>query len=205
MKCPGTLFIIAAPSGGGKTSLIKALIQEVEDIQMSVSHTTRGKRPLETEGVDYFYVTKEKFLSLLKQDIFLEHAQVFGHDYGTSRAWVEDTLQKGIDVILEIDWQGAQQVRAMMKNAVSIFVLPPSKAVLRERLSLRNQDAENVIETRLCASVHEMSHYQEYDYVIINEVFERALLDVKMIVLSQRLKTANQQVVHAALIRELLQ
>ncbi len=205
MARQGILYIIAAPSGGGKTSLIKALIKEVNDIYISVSHTTRSRRETEVEGVDYFYISRDKFESLLKQDIFLEHALVFGNYYGTSRAWVEETLKQGKDVILEIDWQGAQQVCALMPKAVTVFVLPPSRQLLKQRLLARNEDAASTIQVRLSESVNEMSHYREYDYLIINDIFDSALQDLKTIILSHRLKRESQEVVYADVIRDLLE
>jgi len=201
----GKLFIIAAPSGGGKTSLIKALIKEEMGIKMSVSHTTRERRETETDGVDYFYVDKEEFLVLLNADNFLEHATVFGNFYGTSRAWVNEALATGLDVILEIDWQGAQQVRELMPEAVSIFILPPSREVLEERLRSRDEDSLEIIQRRLDESINEMSHYGEYDYLIINEDFNQALADLTAIFLSYRLTVSSQQAEHADIIAGLLQ
>lgn len=200
----GKLFIIAAPSGGGKTSLIKALVKEDMGIKMSVSHTTRERRETETDGVDYFYVDKEEFLVLLNADNFLEHATVFGNFYGTSRAWVNEALASGLDVILEIDWQGAQQVRELMPEAVSIFILPPSREILEERLRSRDEDAPDIIQKRLDESINEMSHYGEYDYLIINEDFNQALADLTAIVLSYRLTVSSQQAEHAGIIADLL-
>lgn len=200
----GKLFIVAAPSGGGKTSLIKALLSEVPDIKMSVSHTTRKMREGEEEGIDYFYVSKDEFTACLNDGVFLEHATVFGEYYGTSGTWVDKTLGEGVDVILEIDWQGAQQVRTLKPNATSIFILPPSREILEERLRDRNLDDPEDIETRLNESIHEMSHYGEYDYLIVNDDFSRALNDFKIIVASHRLETGQQESRYAGLIKELL-
>lgn len=204
MASHGKLYIIAAPSGGGKTSLIKAVLNDVPDIVMSVSHTTRDRRENEKEGVDYYFTTKEKFRALIGESCFLEHALVFGQYYGTSEKWVAETLASGKDVILEIDYQGAQQVRTFMPQAVSIFILPPSREVLEERLRTRNSDSEASIQARLDESIHEMSHYNEYNYLIINDDFDRALIDLKHIIAVGRLSVAAQESKHARLIQALL-
>lgn len=167
----GTLYVIAAPSGAGKTSLVKALINTLPDVKVSVSYTTRQKRPQEKEGVDYHFVDETEFETMIANGTFLEHAKVFGYYYGTSRHWVEKHLQAGEDVILEIDWQGAYQIRQQFAQSISIFILPPSFDLLRERLLYRNQDNPEVIERRLAAAVSEMKHYQEFDYLIINAAF----------------------------------
>src|SRR5579884_3074698 len=169
MNTLGTLYIISAPSGGGKTSLVKALTASMPNIIVSVSHTTRPKRPGEEDGVNYHFVDQAQFKKLLAEDLFLEHATVFGNYYGTSRRWVEEKLQAGIDVVLEIDWQGAQQVRKLMPKTVSIFILPPSREVLLERLQARDQDNKAVIAKRMAAASNEISHYHEYDYLVIND------------------------------------
>lgn len=150
---PGTLYIVSAPSGAGKTSLVKALLDSTEQIRVSVSHTTRAMRPGEVDGVNYHFVAREDFLAMLEEDAFLEHAEVFGNLYGTSQRWVEQTLAAGLDLILEIDWQGAQQVRRLMPHAQSIFILPPSQEALRHRLDNRGQDSEAIIEQRMREAV----------------------------------------------------
>ncbi len=197
------LFIISAPSGAGKTSLVRALIEEMDDIKVSVSHTTRPMRPDEVDGINYHFVPKEEFSELLDQDRFLEHAQVFDNYYGTSKDWVEETLAAGTDVILEIDWQGAQQIRKLI-DCCSIFILPPSMFALRDRLTVRGQDDDDVINKRMNEAQSEISHYAESDYLVINDDFNIALADLKAIVHSQRCKTSIQQKNHAKLLKELL-
>lgn len=161
MTYRGTLFTVSAPSGAGKTSLVRALIDRSDHLRVSVSHTTRAKRPGEEDGVNYHFVSHDTFQDMLKEDAFLEHAQVFANYYGTSRRWVEETLAAGDDVILEIDWQGAQQVRQLMPETVSIFILPPSRDTLRSRLTNRGQDDAATIERRLAEAAREMSHYRQ--------------------------------------------
>lgn len=200
----GTLFIISAPSGAGKTSLVKALLESTPDIKVSVSYTTRAMRPGETDGINYHFVTREDFIKRMEQGDFLESAEVFGNYYGTSQRWVEEQLASGRDIILEIDWQGAQQVRKLMPAAVSIFILPPSRKTLLERLHTRGQDDEAIIAKRYAEAVNEMSHYAESDYLIINDDFGKALQDLKCIINSQRLRQLRQDQVHQKLITELL-
>jgi guanylate kinase len=183
----GTLFIISAPSGAGKTSLVKALLECTDNIQVSVSHTTRQSRPGEVDGVHYHFVTENDFLDILKQNLFLEHAQIYDHYYGTSQQWLMKQLNIGIDIILEIDWQGAQQVRRLMPDAVGIFILPPSRQALEERLRERGKDSEEVITKRLRGAIDEISHYVEFDYLVVNDDFDTALSDLQTIVYSQRL------------------
>ena len=183
----GKLYIIAAPSGAGKTSLVNAMVKSTPHIQVSVSHTTRDSRPGEKDGVNYHFTTVEDFKSMLAQGVFLEHAEVFGNYYGTSHQWVRERLDEGVDVILEIDWQGAQQVRRLMPDAVSIFILPPSRDVLHERLVGRGQDSADVIERRMTQAVNEMSHYNEFDYIVVNDEFDLALRDLQTIIRSRRL------------------
>ena len=185
----GKLYIIAAPSGAGKTSLVKAMVKSTPHVRVSVSHTTRGIRPTEIDGVNYHFTTVDGFQKMLKDDVFLEHAEVFGNYYGTSRHWVREQLNKGEDVILEIDWQGAQQVRNLMPDAVSIFILPPSLEALRERLIGRETDELTIIERRMSQAVSEMSHYGEFDYLVINDEFDLALRDLQTIIRSHRLST----------------
>jgi len=190
----GTLYIVSAPSGAGKTSLVKALLDAQPQVRVSVSHTTRPMRPGEVDGVNYHFVSREEFLERLEHDEFLEHAEVFGNLYGTSQRWLEQTLSEGFDLILEIDWQGAQQVRRLMPQAKSIFILPPTQEALRQRLTNRGQDSDEVIEKRMREAVSEMSHYVEYDYLLINDDFAHALIDLQAIFrANQLLQTAQQQ------------
>ena len=201
---PGTLYIVSAPSGAGKTSLVKALIEQVSDVRVSVSHTTRAMRPGEVDGVNYHFVERGEFERMIERTAFLEHAEVFGNLYGTSEEWVRDTLADGFDLILEIDWQGAQQIRRLIPEARSIFILPPSREALRHRLNNRGQDSDEVIEHRMTQAVEEMSHYGEYDYLIINDDFRLALEDFKAIFRNRHLTVAHQQLRHAHLLASLL-
>ncbi|MHC6228064.1 guanylate kinase [Pseudomonas sp. X10] len=200
----GTLYIVSAPSGAGKTSLVKALTDADSGIRVSVSHTTRAMRPGEQHGVNYHFVEHVEFKALIDQGDFLEHAEVFGNFYGTSRSALQQTLDQGFDLILEIDWQGAQQVRALMPEARSIFILPPSQQALRQRLNNRGQDSDEIIEGRMREAVSEMVHYNEYDYVIINDEFATALEDLKAVFRANRLEQKNQQQRHGALLKQLL-
>lgn len=200
----GTLYIVSAPSGAGKTSLVKSLLEAMPSVRVSVSHTTRGMRPGEVDGFNYHFVGRETFSAMLERDEFLEHAEVFGNLYGTSQRWVERTLAEGFDLILEIDWQGAQQVRRLMPHAQSIFILPPSQEALRHRLNNRGQDSEEIIEQRMREAVSEMSHYVEYDYVVINDQFSHALEDLKAIFRARQLHQGVQQCRHAGLLERLL-
>lgn len=204
MRDTGTLYIISAPSGAGKTSLVKALLAQDEQIRVSVSHTTRAMRPGEEDGVHYNFVSREVFDSLIAAGNFLEYAEVFTNKYGTSRIWVEEQLAQGTDVILEIDWQGAQQVRKLMPNAVSVFILPPSKEELRRRLTGRGQDSDEVIDHRMSEAVSEMVHYPEFDYVIINDDFDQALVQLQAVFTANRLTLANQQQRYHGLLEDLL-
>ncbi len=180
----GTLYIVSAPSGAGKSSLIQALLktQPLYDTRVSVSHTTRQPRPGEVHGEHYFFVNHDEFKEMISRDAFLEHAEVFGNYYGTSREAIEQVLATGVDVFLDIDWQGAQQIRQKMPHARSIFILPPSKIELDRRLRGRGQDSEEVIAKRMAQAVAEMSHYAEYDYLIVNDDFDTALTDLKTII-----------------------
>ena len=200
----GTLFIISAPSGAGKTSLIKSLLETTKGVSVSVSHTTRTKRPGEEDSVDYHYVDVPTFTDMVNKGAFLEHAQVFDNHYGTSESAVLDQLATGQDVILEIDWQGAEQVRIRISGTVSIFILPPSRTALRERLTGRGQDDDTIINRRMHDAVTEMSHYHEFDYVVVNDVFETALKDLDTILSSQRLHIHRQKQSLQPLISELL-
>lgn len=201
---PGTLFIVSAPSGAGKTSLVRALIANDPGVGLSVSHTTRARRDGERDGDHYHFVTAAQFERMAGDGAFLEHATVFGNHYGTSRADVAARLACGRDVILEIDWQGARQVRAQMPGSVGIFVLPPSLAKLRERLEARAQDDRSTIERRMQAAVDEISHFAEFDYLVVNDRFEQALAEITAIVTAQRLRQAPQARRLADLTRELL-
>jgi guanylate kinase len=199
----GRLFIIAAPSGAGKTSMVSAVVESIRDLQVSISHTTRPKRPTEENGVNYFFVDERRFLDMQAAGDFLESARVFGHYYGTSKKWVTESLNQGVDVILEIDWQGARLIRELVPSAIGIFILPPSLEVLRERLTVRAADHPSVIESRMQQATEEVSHYSEFDYLIVNDVFEEALKQLQAIILAQRLKTPYQQIRHRDLLLSL--
>src|SRR5690554_1959916 len=198
-----TLFVISAPSGAGKTSLVKALTNQMRHTQVSISHTTRAMRPGEKDGVDYHFINLEEFVELLDKNTFLEHAQVFGNYYGTSQQWVEKTLQQGIDVILEIDWQGAQQVARLM-DCCRICILPPSIDALQQRLTARGQDNSDTISHRMAQAQEEISHFAEADYLVINDDFETALAELKAIIVSQRCRTILQQRKSSELLQHLL-
>lgn len=200
----GRLYVVSAPSGAGKTSLVAALLEADSGIEVSVSHTTRQARPGEVDGVNYHFVSIPEFEQLISESGFLEHAKVFDNYYGTSKTWLEQRMALGQDVILEIDWQGAQQVRELMPDTVSIFILPPSKAALRERLQGRGQDSEEVIERRMADATSESSHYHEYDYLVINDQFGDALSDLLSIFKSNRLDAASQSAQHEEILTELL-
>ncbi|AMO22440.1 guanylate kinase [Ramlibacter solisilvae] len=193
MDYPGNLFVVAAPSGAGKSSLVKALLELDSRVQPSVSHTTRAPRGQEKHGREYFFVSPQEFDAMVQADGFVEWAHVHGHRYGTSKKMIEERIAQGADVILEIDFQGALQVRRVFANAVLIFILPPSWEELRSRLERRGEDAPEVIELRLRNAAEEMSQAREFDFVIINELFERALFDLKAIVHAQRLKFPAQR------------
>lgn len=200
----GNLFIITAPSGAGKTSLVRSLLATDHYVQKSISYTTRPPRPGEVNGVDYNFVDEAQFLHMLKEGAFLESAEVHGARYGTAQEQVEAVLGEDRDVVLEIDWQGAAQVRSLYPQAISIFVLPPSLEALRHRLTTRAQDSEAVIARRLAAAREEMGHVAEFDYVTINDEFELALKDICAIVRAQRLKRDKQLRRHELLLQELL-
>ncbi len=200
----GSLFIVSAPSGAGKTSLLKRLKQELDDVVISVSHTTRPQRPGEIEGRDYFFVSRETFERMLAEDAFLEHARVFDHYYGTSRRQVMENIQRGLDVILEIDWQGARQVKAKLPESRAIFILPPAREILEERLRRRGQDSPETIAKRLAGARAEISHYLEYDYLLVNDDFEQALTQLKSILIADRLRLPRQQEKLAGLLQKLL-
>jgi guanylate kinase len=200
----GTLFTISAPSGAGKTSLVRALVEAEPTLQVSVSHTTRPIRPGETDGVNYHFCDRSDFEAMLARGEFLEHAEVFGNLYGTSQRFVEDALAADRDVILEIDWQGAGQVKRLLPQTCAVFILPPSESALRERLTGRGQDDPATIERRMAAAVSEMSHYIESDYLVVNDDFDRALEELRALVTSQRLQTRRQSQRLAATLQSLL-
>ncbi|MBB1444016.1 guanylate kinase [Pseudoalteromonas sp. SG43-3] len=200
----GNLFILSAPSGAGKSSLINALLKKHADMKVSVSHTTRAPRPGEENGVHYHFVSTDEFKALIAKDDFFEWAQVFDNYYGTSKQAIESQLDAGIDVFLDIDWQGAQQVRKIMPSVQTIFILPPSKEELEQRLNNRGQDSAEVIASRMAKAQSETSHYNEYDYVIVNDDFETALGDIEMIVMAQRLTLKAQEERHQVLLNSLL-
>lgn len=200
----GTLYIISAPSGAGKTSLISALLENLEGAEMAVSHTTREPREGEINGKHYHFVDANAFLDGVHNNEFLEHANVFGNHYGTSKKAVEDILAKGIDVILEIDWQGAQQVRKLMPEALSIFILPPSKEELEKRLRGRGTDSDEVIARRLAQSVEDIKHYTEFDYVVINDKFDESVNILKSIFIANRARREQQQVRNADILANLI-
>lgn len=204
MKKTGELFIISAPSGAGKTSLVQGLVAILPNLNVSISHTTRPKRLGEKEGVNYYFVTQTQFKEMLSQGAFLEHAQVFGNYYGTSRTFVEEALTNGKDVILEIDWQGARQIRKHYANIMSIFILPPSREELLSRLTKRHPDNPALVEERMKESKQEISHYNEYDYLVCNDKFESALADLKAIVSADRLREFRQEANLEPLIKSLL-
>lgn len=199
----GKLFIITAASGTGKTSLVKELLATTNNLTVSISHTTRQPRPAENDGEHYHFVDKATFESLISQSAFLEYAQVFENYYGTSRQAVETLLNQGVDVILEIDWQGALQVKEKFAEAVMIFILPPTRNALQSRLSNRGQDSDEVIQKRLAGSITEMRQYDKFDYVVINDDFAVALSDLQSIIKTHRLSTKVQQQRNAKLIADL--
>ncbi len=193
MEYPGNLFVVAAPSGAGKSSLVKALMELDSQVQPSVSHTTRAPRGQEKHGREYFFVSAQEFDTMVLADAFVEWAHVHGQRYGTSKKMIEDRMAQGADVVLEIDYQGALQIKRMYANAVLIFILPPSWEELRSRLERRGEDAPDIIELRLKNAAEELAQAREFDFVIINEVFERALFDLKAIVHAQRLRYIAQR------------
>lgn len=201
MTSAGNLLIVTAPSGAGKTSLVRALLKADAAVNLSVSYTTRTKRPGEVDGVDYHFIDEERFLQMLADGDFLESAEVHGARYGTSQTLVESFLKEGRDLVLEIDWQGAAQVRRLYPQALGIFILPPSVEELARRLHHRAQDSEAVIARRLAAAREEISHVGEFDYVIINDLFETAIQDLLAIVRSQRLRGEKQLWRHQELLR----
>ena len=200
----GTLYIVAAPSGAGKTSLVNALVAGDEALKISISYTTRPPRPGEQDGVEYHFVSESTFGYMIKEQVFLEYAQVFGHYYGTSKQWIADTLEQEQDVILEIDWQGARQVGQIFHHVKTVFILPPSLETLYYRLEKRQQDSKDTIYARMRQAIDEMSHYNEFEYLVVNDNFDAALADLRAIVTSERLKRRYQQKNLTALLEQLL-
>lgn len=188
----GKLYIISAPSGAGKTSLVKQLVADLDDLAVSVSHTTRPMRPGEIHGQDYYFVSTADFQLMQQQNAFLEHAQVFDNFYGTAQQTVEDNLKQGLDVILEIDWQGAEQIKKWLPDSQSIFILPPSTEILLQRLRNRGQDDEQTIARRMRDAVTEISHHDEFDYWVVNDLFAQALTELKSIIIANRLTRQRQ-------------
>lgn len=188
----GNLYIVAAPSGGGKTSLVRKLVDTLERIEVSISHTTRAMRPGEKHGVDYFFVDDEEFIGMANDNAFIENARVFNHLYGTSAAQISKRLLQGIDVVLDIDWQGAQQIRRSFPNAISVFIIPPSLEALKLRLMNRRQDKDEIISERMKKAQDELSHYPEFDYLIVNDDFEHAAAELGAIVIANRLRMDRQ-------------
>ena len=200
----GNLYTVSAPSGAGKTSLVNAAVKNLPDLSISVSHTTRKMRPGEEDGVNYNFVDKAQFQSMIKAGDFLEHAEVFGNFYGTSLGWVQNALVEGKDVILEIDWQGAEQVRKKIPETRGIFILPPSREILRERLTNRGQDEEAVIDARMAEAKAEISHYSEANFLIINDQFDQALAELEAVIAHKGQKSCQNMQKHQRLIEELL-
>ena len=204
MNSPGTLFTVSAPSGAGKTTLVEALTRRCQQLRVSVSHTTRPMRPGEQDGVNYHFVTEAAFLDMLGRDAFFEHALVFGNYYGTSQEWVAKQLTAGLDVILEIDWQGAEQIKRLQPDAIAIFILPPSREALQQRLLKRGQDDAEVIQRRMAQAVAEISHYPESDFIVVNDDFDTALNELECIVECQHLRASVQGQRWQSLLTELL-
>ncbi|MDQ3562930.1 MAG: guanylate kinase [Pseudomonadota bacterium] len=201
----GLLYVVSAASGAGKTSLVNALTAAQPGVSLSISFTTRPIRAGEREGVDYHFIGEARFEAMIAQSAFMEFARVFGHYYGTSREWVESHLTNGTDVVLEIDWQGARQVRKAWPQSIGIFILPPSYQDLEHRLKTRGMDDEEVIRRRMLAAVNEMSHYSEYDYLLVNDDFDRALGDLRAILRAGRLGSERQRAALHSLVRDLLE
>ncbi len=200
----GNLYVVAAPSGAGKTTLVRMLLEQEPDVRLSISFTTRSPRPGEEDGREYNFVTVELFREMIASGDFLEWAEVHGNYYGTSKTWIVDQISKGNDVLLEIDWQGAQQVRSLFSEAIGVFILPPSLEALESRLVGRGTDSQDVIARRLAAAQAEMRHVGEFDYVIINDKLEQALTDLRSVVQASRLRQGVQSIRHAALFARLI-
>ncbi len=202
--CARELFIIAAPSGAGKTSLIKSLLKQDKQLCLSVSHTTRKPRPGERDGEHYHFVNDDRFKQMWANKEFIEHAQVFDHYYGTAKQELEAKFAQDLDVLLEIDWQGARQVRALFQNSIGIFILPPSRPILEKRLKERKQDSDETISRRMTDAVTDMAHYNEFEYVVINDDFNQALNDLQMIISARRLRCEFQAKQHQQVLKKLL-
>lgn len=200
----GTLYIISAASGAGKTTLVNAVVEQVDKLVVSVSHTTRAPRDGEVDGVNYHFVDEQTFETMVEASEFFEHARVFGNMYGTSRQHIQEQLLKGMDVILEIDWQGARQIRQLIADCRSVYIVPPSTAALRERLTARAQDDDAIIDKRMHEAISEMSHYVEFDYLIINDDFDEATDDLAAIIKGNRMLHEHQQQKHEDLLAQLL-
>lgn len=200
----GILYIVSAPSGAGKSSLVREIVRKLADVVVSVSHTTRPMREGEVDGQDYHFIDESRFNAMVEQGDFLEHAQVFGNYYGTSKQSIEQQLVSGKDVILEIDWQGARQIRQLMSDSKGVYILPPSIDALKQRLSNRGQDSDEVIAARMREAVSEMTHYGEFDYIVINDDFEEATEQLASIFVCNRLLLDNQQQRNAELLADLL-
>jgi guanylate kinase len=203
MDIQGNLFVVSAPSGAGKTSLLKSLIGITENLRTSISHTTRHKRPGEVDGINYHFVSVETFTNMIENNIFLEHARVFGNYYGTCKDWVCQQLAAGIDVILEIDWQGGAQIKQIFPDCISIFILPPSISALLERLQSRGQDHVSIINQRMDGATNELVHLHEYDYLVVNEQFSKALSELQAIIHVARLRVSRQVKINDTLIKML--
>jgi guanylate kinase len=199
-----SLFVIASPSGGGKSSLIKAILEQLDNIEVSISHTTRERRAGEVDGEDYYFVDEEKFDQIKKNNSFIEHANVFGHQYGTSREQIERRLSLGTDVLLDIYWQGARQIKTHFANVVSIFILPPSVETLKQRLLKRQRDDSDTIAFRMEKAQHEIRHHDEFDYLIVNDNFDKALGEMLQIIKAVRLKSSFQALKNQTLLSKLL-
>jgi guanylate kinase len=199
----GNLYVVTAPSGAGKTTLVLALLAAEPQVQLSVSYTTRAPREGEADGRDYHFVTREKFVEMINHGDFLEHAEVHGNLYGTSQSWITDAISSGRDILLEIDWQGAQQVRKIFPEAIGIFILPPSAAILEQRLRNRGKDSEEAIRQRLINAREEIGHVDEFDYAIVNEHIDLAVRDIVGIVRAERCRLAKQSLRHGELIASL--
>jgi guanylate kinase len=200
----GNLFILSAPSGAGKSSLISALLERHDDMKVSISHTTRDKRPGEEDTVHYHFINVEQFKQYISEGVFVEWAEVFGNYYGTSKIAIAQMLDSGIDVFLDIDWQGAQQIREQFEQVITVFILPPSQHELKQRLCNRGQDSEEIIGQRMAEARAEMIHYHEFDYLLVNDQFESSLIELQRIVLGARLKMANQTSKFDHLLKDLL-
>ena len=200
----GTLYVVSAASGAGKTSLVNAILEAVPDLEVSVSHTTREPRPGEVDGVNYHFVDMQQFEQMVDDGAFLEHATVFGNKYGTSDAHIRQQLEAGKDVILEIDWQGARQIRKLVPECSTVYIAPPSAEALRERLTTRGQDDDAIIDRRMQEAVSEMEHYVEFDYLVINDDFDVAARNLSAIFLGQRMLLGRQQAKHEDLLAKLL-